>query len=276
MIEPLTQLTLLQAPAQYSQRDVYYVQKGQGDLVLLVHGSLCDLRYWRWQLNKLASSAQIVSMSLPGCWPSEPLYMAYDFELENHCAALHDVIKATQQSGQRVHLVGHSRGAQVVTHYLKQFPKSVTSVVLADPAFMPFQRSIPLAILDKAAGLIAAGAESEGLGLFIDAVSGPDTWSQMVGWFKTMVQDNGHTLIAQSRETLTTIDSTHLQALSQQPVLLLGGALSPERYQRSIKALKEALPYAQHTCIANASHGMNLANPKGFNQALMQFFQTVA
>ena len=275
MIEPLTQLTLHQAPAQYSQHDVYYVQQGQGDLVLFVHGSLCDLRYWRWQLNKLASSAQIVSLSLPGCWPSEPLYMAYDFELENHCAALHDVIEATQQRGQRIHIVGHSRGAQVVTHYLKQFPKTVASVVLADPAFIPHKKSTPLTVLDKAAKLIAAGADSEGLELFIDAVSGANTWSQMVGWFKTMIQDNGHTLIAQSRETLTMIDSTHLQALAQQPVLLVGGALSPERYQRSIKALKEELPHAQYARIANASHGMNLANPKGFNQALMQFFQTV-
>ncbi|HJH23192.1 MAG TPA: alpha/beta hydrolase [Paenalcaligenes hominis] len=276
MIEPLTQLRLKQAPAQYSQHDVYYVEQGQGDLILLVHGSLCDLRYWRWQLNKLAPFGRIVSLSLPGCWPSEALYMAYDFELENQCAALHDVIEATQQSGQRIHLVGHSRGAHVVTHYLKRFPHSVTSVVLADPAFEPYQAPTSLPILDEAARLIAAGAESEGLGLFIDAVSGPNTWSQMVGWFKTMVQDNAHTLIAQSREQLVLISPAHLHALAQQPVLLLGGALSPERYQRSINALKKELPRAHQASITHASHGMNLSNPKGFNQALMHFFQAIA
>lgn len=271
----LLQLRLHQAPAVHSQHEVYYAEHGQGDLLLLVHGSLCDLRYWRWQLNKLASSLHVVSLSLPGYWPSEPRYMAYDFNLDNHCAAIADVIQAVRQPQQKVHLLGHSRGAQVVTHYLNLYPNTVDSVILADPAFRLHQPSIPLAVLDQAATLIAAGAEVEGLNVFIDAVSGPSTWSQMVGWFKTMVQDNAHTLIAQSREAMPIVGQAHINALKQLPTLLVSGELSPARYKQSVETLHHVLPQARGSVIAKASHGMNLANPKAFNQALLDFIQEV-
>ncbi len=270
----LLQLPIQFAPAIHSQHDVPYVAQGQGDLLLLVHGSLCDLRYWRWQLSKLANSFQVVSLSLPGYWPSEPLYMAYDFDIDNHCAAIADVIQSLQTTDQKIHLLGHSRGAQVVAQYLLHYPQTINSVTLADPAFTLQQPTAPLPILDEAAALIAAGAETEGLGLFIDAVSGPSTWSHMVGWFKHMVQDNAHTLIAQSREALPVIGKDHLNALAQIPTLLLGGARSPLRYQQSLALLQTALPHAQSHTIANASHGMNLANPKAFNQAVLSFISS--
>lgn len=244
--------------------------------MLLVHGSLCDLRYWRWQLSKLAPSLQVLSLSLPGYWPTEPLYMPYDFNIDNHCAALADVIQACQKPHQKIHILGHSRGAHVVAHYVQQHAATLNSVILADPAFTLKEASIALPILDEAANLIAAGSEAEGLSVFIDAVSGPRTWAQMVGWFKHMVQDNGHTLIAQSRENLPIIGTSHLQALEQLPVLLIGGALSPARYKNSIQQLHTALAQSQKVEIPKASHGMNLANPKAFNQAVLGFIQSLS
>lgn len=273
MINELLQLPVKLAPAVHSQHEVPYVEQGQGDLLLLVHGSLCDLRYWRWQLSKLASSFHVVSLSLPGYWPTEPLYMAYDFNVDNHCAALADVILACQKPQQKVHILGHSRGAHIVAEYVTQYPNSLHSIILADPAFTLHQATRPLAILDQAASLIASGSEAEGLSLFIDAVSGPSTWSRMVGWFKQMVQDNGHTLIAQSRESLPIIGTKHLETLRLFPTLLVGGALSPARYQDSMQQLHHSLANSQQIKIPKASHGMNLANPKAFNQAILNFVQ---
>ena len=271
MINELLQIKLHNAPALHSQHEPYYVTQGEGDILLLVHGSLCDLRYWRWQLQKLAQHFQVVSLSLPGYWPSNAFYMAGDFNLKNHCAAIADVIHATKQPNQKVHLLGHSRGAHIVTHYVLRYPNSINSVILADPAFTPYQAHQPLVVMDQAAHLIAANSEDEGLNLIIDAVSGPNTWRQMVGWFKDMIQDNSHTVIAQSRENLSTIGAAHLAALAQQPLLLIGGENSPLRYQHSIARLKTELPLANIVRIPNASHGMNLANPKAFNRAILDF-----
>lgn len=250
----------------------FYAQQGQGDLLILVHGSLCDLRYWRWQINKLHTACQVVSLSLPGYWPTTPSASAYEFSLENHIAAIADTIKELRQPNQKVYLLGHSRGAYIATQYAC-LHKGIDGLILADPAFKVDQPIQSLAVLNEAANLIASGQDDAGLALFIDAVSGKNTWRQMAGWFKTMVEDNAHTLIAQSREELMMITNAQVQSLATLPLGLISGALSPQRYKNSIQDLVERLPHASHTVIGYASHGMNLANPKAFNQAVLDFIR---
>ena len=269
MIDPLLELAIHNTPATLSNSDLAYVERGHGHLVVLVHGSLCDMRYWRWQVNLLYPHAQVLCLSLPGYWPYESLYMAYDFSLEQHVQAIADVVAAVQQPSQKLIVVGHSRGAQVATQYALEHV--VDGLVLADPAFGSPSHSQPLAIIDQAASLVAAGNESEGLALFIDTVSGSNTWRHMVGWFKTMVTDNAHTLIAQSREQLPTFSPIQLQSLHALPILLIGGEHSPARYKTSLQALSTLWPNAINCQIAGASHGMNLAKPKRFNAAIQQF-----
>ena len=45
---------------------------GAGEPVVLVHGSLCDLRYWKAQVPALSRDFQVFSISLPGYWPDGP------------------------------------------------------------------------------------------------------------------------------------------------------------------------------------------------------------
>lgn len=273
-IDALTQLTLHSTQAFKAQSATYYVTQGQGDLLVLVHGSLCDFRYWRWQISQLSHSYQVVALSLPGYWPNNPSASAYEFQLANHIAAVNDVINACRRPGQNVYVLGHSRGAQIALQYALKNPQTLTGLLLADPAINPTENSVALPALHEAAAYLAQGRDEEGLALFIDAVSGKNTWRQMVGWFKTMVEDNAHTLIAQSRETLSPISIEQLTTLSKLPLLVITGALSPERYQRSARLLSQYVAHSQQVQIANASHGMNLAKPKSFNQAVSLFIQS--
>lgn len=270
MLDPLLQLPLLQSTAQISHQPIYYVQRGAGDLVIFVHGSLCDLRYWRWQLNKLYTNCQAVALSLPGYWPNNPSTSAYLFSVEHHIQAIADVISTVRQPEQKVFLVGHSRGAYIALKYVQQYV-NIDGLVLADPSFMLGQPTPVLPVLDQAASLLETAQDEEALALFIDAVSGNNTWRQMVGWFKTMVIDNSHTLIAQSREPLDLLSVKSVFPLKAIPVLIISGEHSPQRYQNSVQCLLRHLPDTQHVVIANASHGMNLANPKAFNKAIVEF-----
>lgn len=273
MLDPLLQLPITSTLAQYSQGPTYYAARGTGDLLVLIHGSLCDLRYWRWQINKLYDHCEVVSLSLPGYWPNNPSSAAYEFDLMNQVAAVADVIDQKRQSGQKIYVLGHSRGALVATQYALQHAP-IDGLILADPAFTVNEAPPALPVLGEAASLLANGQDEQGLALFIDAVSGKNTWRQMVGWFKTMVEDNAHTLIAQSREELPVLGADRLSAFNQLPLLLINGALSPKRYQNSAEQLLKHLSHAQHALIPNASHGMNLANPKAFNKALLNFMHS--
>jgi hypothetical protein len=46
-----------------------YVEAGDGELLLFVHGSLCDYRYWQPQLAGMAKQYRCVAVSLTHYWP---------------------------------------------------------------------------------------------------------------------------------------------------------------------------------------------------------------
>lgn len=270
MFNELLQLPYYKTAAKNSNNDIYYTHSGQGDLLVLIHGSLCDLRYWRWQLNKLSTHCQVVALSLPGCWPNPPNTSPYEFNFDNHVMAVRDVINKLRQLNHRVYLLGHSRGAQIAAQYACEY-NHISGLILADPAFKVDQSSEALPTIGAVVDLLAQNQDEEALALFIDAVNGKNTWRQMVGWFRTMVEDNAHTLIPQGCEVLPLMSSAQLQTLYDVPVLLVNGANSSERYKSSVQTLLKHLPKAQHINIANAAHGMNLANPKAFNRAVLDF-----
>jgi pimeloyl-ACP methyl ester carboxylesterase len=44
--------------------DMSYVERGEGVPLLLIHGTLCDYRYWTPQMEPLARGRRVIAMSL--------------------------------------------------------------------------------------------------------------------------------------------------------------------------------------------------------------------
>ena len=107
-----------------------------------------------------------------------------------------------------------------------------------DPKSHPFQFEV--------VAKLRRGDLEGALAQFIDTVNGAGTWRQMVGWFKTMVKDNAYTLLSQINEVDAHFDLSRLHEIDM-PVLLLGGANSPERYRRRLDALEGVLSQAART-----------------------------
>lgn len=250
-----------------------YTRAGAGDVLLLVHGSLCDYRYWRWQFAALGQRCRVIAPSLRGYWPGA--FQAADprFSVAQHRQDLVDFIRL-HLGGQRVHLLGHSRGAHVALEAALAAPDLVRSLILADPGFRVGQEGGTRALLRKTVDALQAGNADTALESFVDTVNGEGTWRQMVGWFKTMVRDNTGTLLSQINEADLVFEADRARQL-QCPVLLLGGANSPARYRVVMDALQARIPHAQRDTIALAAHGMNLANPRAFNERVLRFLSAL-
>lgn len=248
-----------------------FVEYGFGQTTLLVHGSLCDYRYWRWQIAALGEYGRVIAPSLRGYWPNAPLapFANNAFSVRQHATDLLELVHATDP-GQAVNVIGHSRGAHVAMEMALQAPDTVKALVLADPGMNLEGVDHNREFLLQAASAIAQGHEEDGLATFIDAVSGADTWRRMTGWFKTMVRDNAPTLLSQAHEADTSY-SPQLFSAIRCPVLLLGGQQSPPRYRQIMDVLQDHIGHASRDTIALASHGMNLANPKSFNRKVLEF-----
>lgn len=251
---------------------VAHIALGAGAPVVLVHGSLCDLRYWKAQIPALSRDFQVFSISLPGYWPDGPDGPGNDpaeFSGARHAAAVAQFID--RQCGGSAHIVGHSRGGRVAFELARRYPEKVRALVLADPGLVVGDSEERRGdFRAQALQAIRAGKVEQGLALFIDTVSGEQTWRRMVPWFKEMAIANAHTLAAQVQEPPYVLTEAHARTVTL-PTLLIGGALSPHPYPAILDTLQAWLPHAQSLRIAGSSHGMNLGNPRAFNEAVRRF-----
>ncbi|MDO5666606.1 MAG: alpha/beta hydrolase [Alcaligenaceae bacterium] len=249
-----------------------FTDEGRGQTLLLVHGSLCDHRYWRWQETELATICRTIIPSLRHYWPvTEP--ESEGFSAEQHAA---DLLNLLQHLGvEKAHVLGHSRGAAVAVRMAQQAPEQIASLILADPGLRnPQELEKGINWKAYALNMIQSGAVDEGLEIFIDAVSGEGTWQKMVPWFKRMVRDNANTLVLQQHEAPVLFDRDELAALAQFKITLIGGAQSPEPFPHIISELAQLWPQAKVHILENATHGMNLAMPRAFNQAVIEHIST--
>lgn len=266
MPEPLTHSALRSIDAGGSP--LSYVESGDGPVLLLVHGSLCDLRYWRWQIPAFGRHFRVIAPSLRGYWPHAFELADPTFNLVQHAADLEQLID--EVAGRPVHLLGHSRGARVALELAARTPGRIASLILADPGLQTVPSAAAMAFQRQAVDRLAMGDVEGALQGFIDTVNGADTWRRMTGWFKEMVRDNAATLFSQAAEQGTVFETSRIQPL-RCPVLLLGGEHSPPRFARAMDSLQAVLTQAERDVIPMASHGMNLGNARAFNARVERF-----
>ncbi|HEV7823260.1 MAG TPA: alpha/beta hydrolase [Burkholderiales bacterium] len=253
------------------------VRVGDGDPVLLVHGSLCDYRYWQPQLHGLARRFSVTAVSLGHYFPTRCANRDLPFSWRAHVGQLAEYIEMA--FGHAVHVVGHSRGAYLAYQLARLHPHAVRTLTLADPGGSPqtgagmAEQSLPEnvnALRARAVQLIASGDVDAGLELFVDSVSRPGSWRQSTPGFKAMARDNAHTLEAQFAEVLEPFIDIDARALAA-PTLLIEGEKSPVVFRRNVEWLARCIGGARRVTIAGASHGMNLAHPRAFDRAVVEF-----
>jgi pimeloyl-ACP methyl ester carboxylesterase len=256
---------------------VPYVECGEGEPMLFIHGSLCDYRYWNAQVLPLAKNFRCIAPSLSHYWPAVDAFVQGEFGWETHVSEMAEFIEAMDIAP--VHLVGHSRGGCVAFHLAREYPRLVKTLTLADPGG-PLQttpQAVPAtlppamnALRARVAELVEAGDYDRGLEMFVDSVSMPGFWSKSTGNFRRMALDNVLTLPKQLRDPLPAYTRELARDIKCR-TLLIDGQKSPRMFRSNVEKLEEWIEFAQRETINGASHGMNVANPGAFNRAVLAF-----
>ncbi|MEX3934345.1 alpha/beta fold hydrolase [Paraburkholderia phymatum] len=253
-----------------------YIERGAGEPVVFVHGSLCDYRYWDAQIAPLSARFRCIAPSLSHYWPAADACIQDDFSWHAHVAELAEFIDALDLAP--VHVVGHSRGGCIAFHLAREYPRLVKTLTLADPGG-PLQNdgvreaSLPAAtnaLRAKVAGMIEEGIVEPGLELFVDSVSTPGAWKKSTSAFRTMALDNASTLPKQFRDPLPAYSRDAASEVKCR-TLLVDGQKSPRMFRNNVDSLQEWIYLADRGTIAGASHGMNVASPAAFNRMLSSF-----
>lgn len=263
-------MTLMSLP----DTQLSYVEQGQGVPLLLVHGSLCDQRYWQPQLAALAVRHRVIALSLRHYWPQRWDDVGENFSIEQHAADVAAFIQALQVGP--VHLCGHSRGGLVALQVAQRWPQRLRGLILAEPGGRAgTQSTSPLAqAMPQIVAQIRAGAIDDALEHFLRIVDGPRGWLRTPPAFKQMARDNVMTLLGQAREPRPALVADDLRGLTL-PTLLIGGERSPPPFAAQLDLLQQALPGAHRVTVPRAAHPMNVENATVFNHCVLEFLRAL-
>ena len=95
---------------QDARGDIDYDEQGSGPTILFVPGSWGTRSAWRGVITALNGQFRIVTTSLLGYGGTAERRTAADFSIEREAEIIEAV---SRRASGRVHLVGHSYGAQV-------------------------------------------------------------------------------------------------------------------------------------------------------------------
>lgn len=122
--------------AEINEISLHYIECGEREPLVLVHGTLGDYRVWLDQVHLLSQNYRVISYSrryhYPNPWPQD----ASDFTVNIHAKDLADFIQHLDLV--KVHLIGHSYGALTALIAARDHPGLVRSLNLGEPPAMSF------------------------------------------------------------------------------------------------------------------------------------------
>ena len=160
--------------------ELHYIEEGQGEPLILLHGGQGDYRSWGPQIKAFSRHYRVISYSRRYHYPNHnPLTAKYHsaYTEADDLAALIRKLKLG-----RVHLVGTSIGAFTALALAVKHPGTVRTMVLAEPPVHQWVKGTPggtaaysefiTTIQEPAAKAFEAGDDKGAMRIFVDAFAG--------------------------------------------------------------------------------------------------------
>jgi pimeloyl-ACP methyl ester carboxylesterase len=270
-----------------------YVERGDGDPLVLVHGDLSDLRTWAPQLEHFGRSHRAVAYSRRYARPNQDIAPGELDELPTHADDLAALLEAIGAAP--AHLVGNSSGAFACLLLAIARPDLVRTLVLCEPPVLTlfvsgrprpsemlrvFARSPrTAATIAKFGATVVAPAERDfrrgederGMLRFANGVLGRERFARMPEERRRQAAENRSGLRASLLGPgFPPLADADVRAIDR-PVLLMGGAESPVLFARLLDRLEELLPRVERTVVPGASHAMHEENAAFVNDTIDAF-----
>lgn len=248
---------------------VEFVERGQGDAIICLHGIGGDWTSFEPQLGALPG--RVISWSMPGYGASTPI----EFTFENLSAALSDFMGSLDIKA--AHLVGQSIGGMVALEHAARCPEQVLSLSLIgttpsfggrDDSFKDAFLKARLAPLDagKSMAEMAAGSAAGITGPIADAaciqaVEAPMARVPEATWRAIL-------------PCLTTFNRRDDLAAMTMPTCLIAGTHDKNAPARTMEKMAEKMPNAAYHLIEGAGHMINQEAPVQVNNILSDFIRS--
>lgn len=256
-----------------------YVEQGEGETVVFVHGIALDWRSFEDVRPYIAQRYRFVAYSrrhhAPNRWPDE----GATYGIAQHAEDLAALIRALGVA--KAHVVGTTLGGRVAAKLALTHPDLVASLVINDAFLSVDVRDEQKPLLDAFSrqmepvfDALRAGDALRATILFADVEGG------RTGWFddlpehrKQQYRDNAKTLLLAARdEEIDRRPSCATLRTLAVPVLVLEGDHTEAAAQVSNEALLACLaPGTERTRVPRSGHFWYVENPRAGADAILRF-----
>jgi pimeloyl-ACP methyl ester carboxylesterase len=264
---------------------LHYVERGAGEPVVFVHGSLSDLGYWKDQLGPFAAAGRnAFAYSRRYNWPNHnPARPGYSAIIDGE-----DLARLIEVRGiGPAHVVGHSYGALTGLFLASQRPDLIRTLTLAEPPAVSLLAEIegPKAAMGRARfediqrfmvgpmrAAFAAGKTEAGVAFFIDYVlNDPRAWNRFSASAKADTLRNAREwdVMMTTGVLFPRLAPDAVRAIST-PVLMLSGGKSYPFLGLIDEVLAGLLPDSRRIVFPNATHQMWLQEPLKCRDAVLE------
>lgn len=113
--------------------EIHYVDEGEGETLVLVHGNPTSSYLWRNIIPALSEEYRVIAIDLVGMGKSEKPDI--DYTLQDHIHYFNAFIDALELKD--INLVLHDWGGAIGLNYLKENPQNVNRIVLMEAVTKP-------------------------------------------------------------------------------------------------------------------------------------------
>jgi pimeloyl-ACP methyl ester carboxylesterase len=238
---------------------LYYEERGTGDPILCVHGSLSSAMMWADAAEKLAELGRVITYDRRGCTRSqrpEPYLSTSVAEHADDAAALLQALAATPAI-----VIGRSYGGEVAIDLAVRYPEHVRALILLEGAPATLSPMARKWFEDLTVGVMsAAGAGPEIVSeIVLRQALGDAAWEELTDDARHMFAANGPAVLAELRGGELEVDAAALTAIAQ-PTLLVAATDSHEALREPTYVMAAALPTARLVLVPGG-HMINPAEP---------------
>jgi pimeloyl-ACP methyl ester carboxylesterase len=260
--------------------ELHYIEKGEGEPLILLHGGQGDYRSWSPQIEALSPKYRVIAYSRRYNYPNDnPITSKYRsaYTEAKDLAALIRKLKLKP-----THLVGTSAGALTALVLAIEQPQMVRTLVLAEPPIHRWAKDDPngAALYDDfmnniwkpAAAGFRNGDERSAMKILIDGFGGTGRFDNLPAEGREVAMQNSRFFKAAtlSSDPFPELSKKKVKRLDK-PILIITGENTIKLHKFINEELARLLPKAEQSTIPKAGHGSARENPQAFNDAVLKF-----
>jgi pimeloyl-ACP methyl ester carboxylesterase len=267
-------------------RNIHYVETGEGQPVLLIPGAWSTYRYWNRITPLLSKHYRLLALDYLGAGDSDKPGSGFTYTVEEQADLIAGMIEALQVS--KVHIIGTSYGGSIALNLAARYPDRVGKIVSIEGNGMkhkkvpyrpmgsllkwPLVGEVPISVtrsglLDKMIAKGLMGKAWRPLGdherkEIVEIISQANKTASRIPWYRI------------SRTLVTSKDFAEQAKTIRIPILYLYGANSGYRGMAEANAdfLRTHLPYVEIFCFKNGIHNLELQKPEEVAKIILEFF----